>query len=203
VARVGKEPVLTDDVKAMVACAGPGLRGARDRALVLLGYAGAMRRSEICAVMVEHLSFRRDNLELWVPRSKGDQEGRGRRVGVVASGTGTCPVAALRLWLAEAGISKGPAFRAVDRWGNLSAEPLCDRTVALVVKRLARASAVADPAVLAGHSLRAGHVTQSLMNGAEEWSAQAQVGHARRETLQTYIRRANLFVRNSSASLGL
>lgn len=160
-------PILTYDVLSLlVTCDPHSLAGVRDRALLLVGYMGAFRRSELVALDVEDLEDRPEGLALNLRRSKVDQEGHGRRkVLVYGSGPATCPVIALRAWLAQAAITEGPVFRPVDRHGRLGARRLSGEAVADVVKRAARGSGL-DPCFFAGHSLRAGHVTQAKRNYA-------------------------------------
>jgi len=108
--------MLLDNIRAMVDCTGAGLIGARDRALILLGFAGAFRRSELVALGVADLAFSRDGLTVTLRRSKTDLEGAGRKVGIpYGSNPDTCPVRAVQSWLEEAAVTDGPAFRAVNR----------------------------------------------------------------------------------------
>lgn len=118
---------------------GNSLRAVRDRALLLVGFFGAFRRSELVGVRVADLSFGPEGLLVRIPRSKTDQTGQGKLKALPAAGGPLCPVAALRQWLALAGIAEGPVFRSVDRWGALGGEPLSPASVNLILKGAAQA----------------------------------------------------------------
>jgi site-specific recombinase XerD len=127
---------------------------ARDRTLLLLlGFVAALRRSELLALEVGNLAFVPEGLRLGICRSKADQEGAGEVIGVVRTGSATCPVAALRAWCDAASITEGRLFRKIDRHGNCGTG-LTDHSVALLVKKCA-AQAGLDPPVYSGHSLTA------------------------------------------------
>lgn len=114
----------------------------------------------------------------------------------------TCPVAALKAWLTDAAINSGPVFRAVDRHGNVSDQPLSDRAVALVVKRRASGAGL-DPDIYSGHSLRAGFATTAAANGATERAIANQTGHKSMEVLRRYIRMGSVWNDNAATILGL
>jgi site-specific recombinase XerD len=196
-----KAALLTADLAAMVSHLPAGLKGTRDRALLLLGFAGAFRRSELCGLDVEDLAIGPDGVKITVRRSKTDQEGAGQAVGI-ARGGALCPVAALEAWLRASGITAGPVFRAVDRHGKLSAGRLDDRTVARTVKGYAAAAGL-DAAKYSGHSLRAGLATQAALNDVPERIIQKQTRHKSSDMLRRYIRDASLFRENASARVGL
>ena len=180
-----------------------GLQGLRDRALVLLGYAGAFRRSELVGLDVADVEITLEGAKVILRRSKTDQEGEGQ---VKAIGYGlhpkTCPVKAVQEWLSSAGITAGPIFRAVDRHGHLSEGRLSDKAVGLVVKRLA-VSIGLDPEQVGGHSLRAGFTTDEYHAGTSEALIQSQTGHKSSTVLRQYRREADLFAFNFSAAVGL
>src|SRR6185436_2857568 len=150
-----KSPTLTDDIRAMVDAADLGLIGARDRALILLGFAGAFRRSELVGLGSEDCAFGKDGLTVTLRRSKIDQDGVGRKIGIpYGSNPETCPVRILQTWLELTGITSGPLFRALNRHGRIQPGRLSGIAVARVVKTLAD-SAGLDAGQYAGHSLRA------------------------------------------------
>jgi site-specific recombinase XerD len=203
VAPVQKAPALTEDIRAMVAATDAGLIGARDRALILLGFAGAFRRSELVGFDVEDCSFGRDGLTVTLRRSKTDQTGEGRKIGIpYGSNPETCPVRVLQDWLEQAGISTGPLFRSINRHGQAQAGRLSGIDVARVVKKLAQRAGL-DAAKYAGHSLRAGHATAAAMAGASERSIMNQTGHRSVQMVRRYIRDGSLFRENSAGKLGL
>jgi len=200
VAQQGKSPVLTADVAAMLAHLPATLLGVRDRALLLIGFAGAFRRSELVGLNVEDIEFREDGLKVTIRRSKTDQEGAGQVIGI-SFGSKLCPVRALQEWLAAAAITTGPIFRQVDLHTRILAR-MSPEAVAIVVKRYAAAAGL-DPAKYAGHSLRAGLVTQAAMNDVREISIMRQTRHKTSDMLRRYIREASLFRDNASARVGL
>jgi site-specific recombinase XerD len=202
-AEMGKAPVLTADLRAMVGALPNSLRGHRDAALLLIGFAGAFRRSELVGLDLEDVADTSDGLVVTLRRSKTDQEGRGRQVGI-PPGTAalTCPVRAFRTWLAVSGITSGPLFRPVSRHGHLGSTRLSDKAVALVVKRAAGAVGL-DQSELAGHSLRSGMATSAARAGATEDEIMRQTGHRSVVVLQRYIRMSTLFQGNAATKLGL
>lgn len=198
-----KLPVSARELRAMVETLPRGMVGHRDRALLTLGFAGGFRRVELVALQVSELNFVREGVECLVRRSKTDQEGAGL-LKVIAYGSDplTCPVRALQDWLELAGIGEGPVFRRVDKSFRVGDRALTDRSVALIVKR---ASARVGLAVecFAGHSLRAGFVTEAKKNGADDAAIMDQTGHKSLAMVQRYHRRARKWERPASARLGL
>jgi integrase len=130
----------------MVAATDTGLIGARDRALILLGFAGAFRRSELVALDIVDRAFDGDGLTVILRRSKVDQEGGGRKIGIpFGANPETCPVRTVQVWLEKAAIGSGPLFRAISRHGRLQAGRLSGLGVARIVKKLAQRAGL-DPA---------------------------------------------------------
>jgi site-specific recombinase XerD len=202
-ATVQKAPALTADIRAMVEASDACLIGARDRAIVLLGFAGAFRRAEIVGLDVTDLAFGRDGLTVTLRRSKTDQEAQGRNVGIpYGSNPETCPVRTLQAWLEQAGIADGPLFRSLNRHSRVQPGRLSPVDVARIVKKLAHRAGL-DPARYAGHSLRAGHATSAAASGASERSIMAQTGHRSVQMVRRYIREGSLFRENSAGKLGL
>lgn len=198
-----KAPAVTEDIRAMVAATDDGMIGHRDRALILLGFAGAFRRSELVGLDVADLSFTRDGLTITLRRSKTDQEGQGRKIGLpYGSNPETCPVRVLQSWLELTSMTGGPVFRSINRHGQVQAGGLAPIDVARVVKKLAERTGL-DPAKYAGHSLRAGHATSAAMAGASERSIMKQTGHRSVQMVRRYIRDGSLFRENSAGKLGL
>lgn len=195
-----KSPVLSDQLRSMAAALGSDLQGARDRALLLVGFAGAFRRSELVALNVRDVTFTNEGVEATVRRSKTDQEGAGRKVGIpYGLLPTTCPVRALRAWLDAASITSGPVFRSVGRDGGLGGRA-SDKAVARAVKRAAGLVGL-DPAGFAGHSLRAGLATAAAKAGKSERAIMRQTGHKSATMLRRYIRDAELFSDNAAAGL--
>jgi integrase len=204
VASRGKQALLTDDIRAMVATLDPGrLIGVRDRALILLGFAGAFRRGELAALDVADVTDTPDGLVVLIRRSKTDQEAAGQTIGVpYGSDPATCPVRALRAWLEAAAISDGPIFRHVDRHGILRGERISGRAAAARVK-VAAAAAGHDPDRVGGHSLRAGLITSAVMGGATERDTMRHSRHRSIAVFRGYVRDVGLFDTNAAAKAGL
>jgi site-specific recombinase XerD len=202
-AAVQKSAALTDDIRAMVAATDAGLIGARDRALILLGFAGAFRRSELVGLDVEDCAFGKDGLTVMLRRSKTDQEGAGRKIGIpYGSNPETCPIRVLQEWMEHSQITGGPLFRSLNRHGQVQPGRLSGIDVARVVKKLAQRAGL-DAAKYAGHSLRAGHATSAAIAGASERSIMKQTGHRSVQMVRRYIRDGSLFRENSAGKLGL
>lgn len=167
------------------------LKAARDKALLLIGFAGAFRRSELVALRVEDITPHAHGIELLIHRSKTDQEGEGRMVFVpLAKSEERCPVKALEAWLKLAGIGGGPLFRPVNRHDQVApAEALTPQAVALIVKSAVRKSKGADAAArVSGHSLRAGFVTEAATVGMQTSAIMGQTGHKSLEMVYRYVR---------------
>jgi integrase len=198
-----KRPLYTEQLRAMIRAMPDSLQGIRDRALLLVGFAGGFRRSELAGLTLENLASENDGLVILLSRSKTDQEGKGRKVALpYGSSPETCPVRACRNWIDAAGISDGPLFREIDRHGRIHARALHRDSVGMIVKRAAARIGL-DPAEYAGHSLRAGLATQAYLNGANELAIMQQTGHRSLATVRKYIREGSLFRDNPAAKLGL
>lgn len=178
-----------------------GLGGVRDRAVVLVGFAGALRRSELAALRVEHLEFVSEGVIVTLPGSKTDQNNTGVQLGIPRGRAAKLdPVGALVEWLTLADIEEGPVFRAVDRWGNLGEKAITRRSIALIIQALAgRAGYTA--ADFGGHSLRAGLATAAAAAGVETTEILSQTRHRSIMTLKGYIRYGTLFKNNPAGQL--
>jgi len=176
--------------------------GLRDTALILIGFAGAFRRSELVAIKREHCVFDVHGLSIYIPFSKTDQEGEGRIVDIpFASDEQFCPVRMLRKWIAMADCADGYVFRRVNKSGNIQAEGLNPHSVARILKN--RCEPFGFSAEIAGHSLRSGHVTSAIGNGTPETWIMRQTGHKNVNTLRKYERLKREFTANSAANIGL
>lgn len=176
--------------------------GLRDRALLLIGFSAALRRSELVALDLADIETVPEGIIVKVRRAKTDQEGQGAEI-AIPRGSKLKPVEALTAWL-DARMSSIPVnltpdvqsaiplFVSVGKGGIISGKRLSDRAVALVVKHWA-AAAKLDPALFAGHSLRAGFVTEALSHGADTFKIMDVTRHRRVETLRIYDRRAKAF----------
>ena len=148
----------------MVANARTDLKGLRDCALLLLGFAGAFRRSELVALDIADLQFCAGGLRVTIRRSKTDQEGLGATIAIVP-GSAACPIRAVHAWITASKISDGPLFRPATRNGKISKRRLSGRAVAEVVKKYARSGGL-KATDFSGHSLRSGFLTSAAARGA-------------------------------------
>ena len=202
--RGARKPLTTRELRRLLAAVPlDTLAGKRDRALLLIGFYSAGRRSEVVALDVADLEEDADGLRLTIRRSKTDQEGEGTLKGVPRKADADlCPVRTLAAWLVAAGITSGPIFRRFDRWGNLTADRLTDQSVALIVKRACTRAGV-DPARYAGHSLRSGFATSAAAAQVAEASIMRQTGHRSALMVRRYVRHGSVFVDNAASYVNL
>lgn len=204
VAREGKTPTLVNDVIRMVGHLGTAKTiEVRDKALLLVGFAGALRRSELVGLGREDIAIDDRGVTLYIRRSKTDQEGAGQKVALPhGHQEETCPVRALEAWISRAGIESGPLFRAVDRHGNVAPTPMDGRSVARIVKRAIQRTGK-SPEGFAGHSLRAGLATSAAMAGKSMNAIMKQTRHRSEAMVRVYIREGSLFRDNAADGIGL
>jgi integrase len=198
--------LTTAEIRALVRSCAPDLAGLRDRALLLLGYAGALRRSELVGVEVEHLRFHAEALEILLPRSKGDPDGEGQRISIGrGKGRDTCPVRAVEDWLRAAAIRFGPVFRQVTRHGTVEPGGLSTGAVRLILRKRAALAGIKATRLkpVSPHGLRAGFVTQSYRAGARDEEIMEHTRHRHLATMRRYVRRAKLSKGQATARLEL
>lgn len=202
-AQEGKSPVKVEHLRTIIAGLDPERPlDVRDRALLLIGFAGAFRRSELVGLNIEDFEFNDDGLVVHLRRSKTDPEGKGRKVGIPYGSTpATCPVRALRDWLEVLKAEAGHVFRTINRHGKIFESRLSSKAVALVVKRLTSKHAIQGD--FAGHSLRAGLATAAAATGVPERAIMAQTGHRSLAAMRKYIREGSRFLENAAAKVGL
>lgn len=202
--RVSKDPIRTKMLRRIIRTLPNTLRGTRDHALLLLGFAGAFRRSELVSILIEDIEDTEDGLSVTIRRSKTDQIGQGELVGIpYGSHPETCPVRAVKRWLQESGLSRGYLFRAV-RNGMVEQDnnPLSDRNVWYIVRRQAKKAGL-DPKRFGAHSLRSGLATSAAEGGASERAIMDQTRHKSVQVVRGYIRRGSLFKDNAASFTGL
>jgi len=197
-ARAKKAPATAERLLAMAASTGAGLKGLRDRALLLLGFAGAFRRSELVALDVSDVEDTPEGMKVTIRRSKTDQEGAGQII-AIPLGKIACPIDALKEWIVAAGIQSGAIFRSINRHGRIGGR-LTDQSVSDVVKEHA-ARLRLDPNQFAGHSLRAGFLTSAASRGASIFKMMDVSRHRSIDTLRGYVRDAELFKDHAGAGL--
>ena len=204
-------PLMVADLRAMMGAMGSGAMDARDRALILVQWICALRRSEVSDLLISSVAFegpvgRRTRCRITVARSKTDQTGQGA---VLAFEPGehpeTCPVRALETWmilLASAGVTDGPLFPSMREAGRLMPRTISTKDVARVIKRRAEAAGI-DPATVSGHSGRAGHVTQRVLAGDTYEDIARTTRHRSLDSLRGYDRTSGGAVKNTAKKVGL
>lgn len=180
-----------EQLAAVTSLLGNSVRDLRDRALLLIGFAGAFRRSELCAVDCKSIAWAGQGIVVSIPKSKTDQEREGRAVAIPRGSSSFCPVTALSAWLEVANITNGPIFRPIDRSGRIGSCALSGEAVALIFKRRVKGAGL-DPFKYSGHSLRAGFVTSAIQAGIPACRIRAQTGHASEGMLGRYYRNVEL-----------
>ncbi len=170
---------------------GAGLRAVRDRAILAIGMAAALRRSEIVALQVDHVGIVPEGLRLTIARSKTDQ-GREGAVIAIPEGSRIRPKSLLLAWMSAAGHGEGPLFRRLSRLDVMTSAAMSDRAIARLVQRYAAAAGY-DPKEFAGHSLRAGFLTEGAAQGATIFKLQEVSRHKSVQILSEYVRNAELF----------
>lgn len=207
-----KLPVDLEMIRRAIAAARGTLAASRDRAILLVGFAGGMRRSEIARLRVEDLTWHKRGITVFLPTSKSDQEGQGREVelplGNQPDGTPlaalTCPVRAIEQWMKQASIKSGPLFRRISHAQTIGGG-LDPRSVGEIIKKLL-ALAGMSPAELrhyGAHSLRAGFATEAWRNGATELAIMRQTGHKSSAMVRRYIRADKADRIDAASRLGL
>ena len=185
----GKKPLLINDLKQLIQAIDKSkeknIRKIRDKAIILIGFSGGFRRSELVDIEYEDIEFVEEGVKIFVKRSKTDQSGEGMTKAIpYFNNINFCPVKALNKWVVEAELKDGKIF-------NIS-----DKNVALIIKKYANYAGL-DAHKYAGHSLRSGFATSTAESGAEERNIMAMTGHKSTEMVRRYIKEANLFKNNA------
>ena len=183
-----KKPILINDLKSIINVIDKDKnekRKVKNKALILVGFAGGFRRSELVAIHIEDIDFVTEGVKIFIKRSKTDQSGEGMTKGIpYFSNPDYCPVISLKNWLEKSEIKSGKIF------------DMSDRSVALTIKKYT-AIAGLDSNKYSGHSLRSGFATSAAELGAEERSIMAMTGHKTTQMVRKYIQDANLFKNNA------
>jgi site-specific recombinase XerD len=185
----GKKPLLINDLKILIKAIDQSKekdnRKIRDKALLLIGFSGGFRRSELVDIEYEDIEFVSEGVKIFVKRSKTDQSGEGMTKAIpYFDNKDFCPVIALKNWIEITALRNGKIF-------NIS-----DKNVALLIKKYANYAGL-ESHKYAGHSLRSGFATSTAESGAEERSIMAMTGHKSTEMVRRYIKEANLFKNNA------
>jgi len=183
--------LIKDDIIELVLTAEKQkpMKAARDAALILVGFAGAFRRSELVSIRREDITAFDHGIEIHIRRTKTQQE-KGHTVFIPCAKSSRCPVKALEKWLVLSGIESGPVFRSINRHDQISSgKELTPQSVALVLKGVTSHAKSAEAAKsVAGHSLRAGYCTEAASVGIATHVIMEQTGHRSSATLAKYIR---------------
>jgi integrase len=175
------------DLSAIIPALGHSAKDLRDAAILLVGFAGAFRRSELTAMDYKQIEIGEHDAVIQIPRSKTDQEGHGRTIRITRTPGALCPIAALQAWLLEAGITEGPVFRPLIKNGKLRGGRISPGAIASIVKQ--HVSEIGrNPNCYSGHSLRAGFATEAARLGVPKWRIKAQTGHLSDSAVERYIR---------------
>jgi integrase len=212
IARTHGEPprrsaaLTTAEIKRLLCVCSDDAAGVRDRALFLVCFAGALRRSELVGLDVEHVTWTPEGMRILITRSKTDKEGAGAEIGIThGRAGGTCPVAALKAWLTHSEISFGPIFRKVDRWGVVHTGRLDPDAVRQILKKRAVQANITgtiwEP--ITPHGMRAGFVTTAYRNGVRDEEIMGHTRHRSLTTMRSYVRRAKLNTASPAEKLGL
>ena len=200
VAQKAAKPFLKEDLFAVLDAMGDRIKDARDRSLLLVGFAGGFRRSELVGLNIEDLSFVRQGMIITLRHSKTDQEGQGRKLGIPFGRSKHCPVNATETWLQRASITKGPIYTSITKGGHTTPQRLSNNAVAdIIQQRLAQAGM--NPDGYSGHSLRSGFATSAAIAGVATWRIRKQTGHSNDVMLGRYIRDGELFSDNAAGLL--
>ena len=183
-----KKPILINDLKLIINAINQDnnqKNRVKNKALLLIGFAGGFRRSELVSTLLEDIEFVTEGVKIFVKRSKTDQSGEGMTKGIpYFMSPNYCPVVSLKNWIKESKIKSGKIF------------DMSDRNVALIIKKYAGIAGL-DQNKYSGHSLRSGFATSTAETGAEERSIMAMTGHKTTQMVRRYIKEANIFKNNA------
>ena len=197
----GKKPILIKDLKIIIDVIDQQnreeIKKLRDRSIILIGFSGGFRRSEIVSLDYDDLDFVTEGLKIEIKRSKTDQFGEGSKKALpYFDNSQYCPVISLKKWIDITKINSGSLFRRFSKGSRLTEKRLTDQTVALLIKEYLQLAGM-DSKNYSGHSLRSGFATSAAEAGAEERSIMAMTGHKSTEMVRRYIKEANLFKNNA------
>ena len=197
----GKKPLLINHLKAIIKVIDEDkseeIKKIRDKTIILTGFGGGFRRTELISIDYDDLEFVPEGLKITLRRSKTDQFGEGMFKGLpYFSSTKYCPVFHLKKWLELSKIKDGPIFRRFAKGSSLTKHRLTDQSVVLIIKQYLEIAGI-DNKNFSGHSLRSGFATVSAESGADERSIMAMTGHKTTQMVRRYIKEANLFKNNA------
>lgn len=185
-------PLLRDDLISICNMMSDDNKDVRDKALLMVGFAGALRRSELVALNISDVEFVSEGMTIHIRKSKTDQEGVGRKIAIPPARGRHCPVRSVRLWLEKIPEKEGALFRVMRKGGNIQDARLSDGAVSTIIKSRVKGIGL-DEDSFSGHSLRAGCITSLAQMGIPEWQIMKQSGHKSHNVLMRYVRDARLF----------
>jgi integrase len=198
--------LMLSDIKLILGTCDYRTKGIRDRAMILIGFAGAFRRSEIVAIDVKSVSWIDDGVCIRIDKSKEDQDARGQNV-IIINGQNpeTCPVSALNAWLSFANITEGPVFRAITKTGRITDHRLSDKYVVRTVKERCEAAGITAPdgRGISSHGLRAGFITEAYRAGLSDEEIMGHTRHKGISVMRSYVRRERLEHVHPAGHVGL
>ena len=197
----GKKPILINHLKAIINVIDElkteEIKKARDKTLILVGFGGGFRRTELVSIDHEDLEFVPEGVKITLRRSNTDQFGEGTIKGLpYFSNEKYCLVVHLKKWIKISNIQQGPIFRRFGKGSSLTTNRLTDQSVVLLIKRYLELAGIENKNY-SGHSLRSGFATVSAESGADERSIMAMTGHKTTQMVRRYIKEANLFKNNA------
>ncbi len=199
--QIGKKPILINHLKQIINVINEQdieeIVKLRNKALILIGFGGGFRRTELISIDYEDLEFVDEGVKIIIKRSKTDQFGEGMIKGLPYFSKETyCPVTNLKNWLKISKIKNGPIFRRFAKGSALTKNRLTDQSVVLIIKDCLKVAGIANDN-FSGHSLRSGFATVAAEAGADERSIMAMTGHKTSQMVRRYIREANIFKNNA------
>ena len=197
----GKKPILINHLKSIINVINEkkieDIKKLRDKTIILVGFGGGFRRTELISIDYEDLEFVKEGLKITIRRSKTDQFGEGMIKGLpFFTNEKYCPVINLKKWLKISKINSGPVFRRFTKGSSLTENRLTDQSVVLLIKEYLKLAGIENKN-FAGHSLRSGFATVAAESGADERSIMAMTGHKTTQMVRRYIKEANLFKNNA------
>ena len=197
----GKKPILINHLKSIIDVINKQqideLKKARDKTIILIGFGGGFRRTELILIDHEDIEFVPEGLKITLKRSKTDQYGEGMLKGLpYFSNENYCPVMNLKEWLDLSNIKSGPIFRRFSKGSNITNNRLTDQSVVLLIKKYLNLAGI-ENSNYSGHSLRSGFATVAAESGADERSIMAMTGHKTTQMVRRYIKEANIFKNNA------
>ena len=197
----GKKPLLINHLKSIINVIDEQkiqeIKKLRDKSIILVGFGGGFRRTELISIDYEDLEFVAEGLKITIKKSKTDQYGQGMVKGLPFFNNKVyCPVTNLKQWLEISRINSGPIFRRFSKGSYLTDKRLTDQSVVLLMKEYLNLAGIENKN-FAGHSLRSGFATVAAESGADERSIMAMTGHKTTQMVRRYIKEANIFKNNA------